>query len=404
MTKTKDEPKKSSKATAEEANKKLRSKYGKNVVVAASSVTNAFDIRLPTGLPGLDAALEGGFPRGVIIEFAGPESAGKNALVYQTAGTYQRMRGKDANILFCPVEGEPDKHFARKLGFTIPLSKIELCRIERRIERELTKEEHDYYTKVGGKVDYVQGLSAEDMLQAIVDFTAANEYGLIVLDSVAGMVASDDLERKGKTGAVEHVGVGGERPYGRNIHGVVGSFCNRFVLARKQDPGDRLNLTTVIVINQVRANTSSYGGDLKVAGSQALKHYKRVDVWLSSGSWIRDADKRVLGHEVHWRIEKGQYGVHEHAQGKIKFYYATGFDVIDDLFETLHDHGLAVHQGGGNWELRDAHGEVLASYGKDVGGKDGLITLLRGNEIERAKWHQSLRTLYSTPPIYEGDE
>jgi RecA/RadA recombinase len=396
--------KKDAKEVCADVNKKMASKYGRKVVVAASDVTNAFDIRLPTGLPGLDLALEGGFPRGIVIEFAGLESAGKNALAYQTAGTYQRMQQKETNILLCPVEGEIDKRFARKMGFKIPLSKIELAREEHRLGRKLTKEEIEYFVKPVGKVDFTVGLSAEDILQTVVDYTMADEYGLVVVDSVSAMISEDDLERKGKTGAIEQVGVGGERPYGRSIHGTMGSFLNRFVRARKNEPKGRLNLTTVIVINQVRADMSGHS-DFKVAGAQSLKHYKRAALILTPGPWLKDeVTNKVIGHVVYWSITKGQYGVHEHARGAIKFYYATGFDVVDDLFGTLHERKLAVHQGGGNWDLIDSAGEVVRSYGKDVGGKDGLIQLLRNNEDERGKWLGVLNSLYETPPLYEGDE
>jgi RecA/RadA recombinase len=389
-------------AVKEEANRKLKEKHGKDLVTMASEISPVFDIRLPTGLPGMDVALEGGIPRGIIAEIAGPDSTGKNALAYQIGGTYQKMRGKKCGIALCPIEGEIDKYFARKLGFQIPLSKPELRRMELRLGRPLTKEEHDDFTCSIGRVGYVDLDVAEKMLQTVLDITKTDDFGLVIVDSVAAMLAQDDVERKDQQGRMAEVMVGGERPYARNINSVIGSFTNRFPQARKCKPHDKDNLTTIIMINQVRADVSGKGLPWKVAGAHALRHAKRVDIWLNNGAWVKDKDDKVIGHYVRWNMAKGQYGVHEHASGSIRFLYDTGFDVIEDLFTTLHDHNMLVHTGGGKWDLCDGDGEVVESYGKDIGGKDGLIEAARTDESVQEKWRTTLATIYAMPPIYEG--
>lgn len=383
-----------------DANKKLKEKAGKDLVMMASEVSPVFDIRLPTGLPGMDVALEGGIPRGIIAQIAGPDSTGKNALAYQISGTYQKMRGKKCGIVLCPIEGEIDKHFARKLGFQIPLSGPELVRMELRLKRKLTKEEHEEYTRTVGTVGYVELDVAEKMLQTVLDVTRTDDFGLIIIDSVAAMLAQGDVERQDGNRMVE-VGVGGERPYARNINSVIRSFTNRFPQARKLRPHGKDNLTTCIVINQVSANVSGKGLPWKVAGAYALKHAKRVDIWLTHGSRLSKNDV-VVGHTMYWQMAKGQYGVHEHARGSIDFYYETGFDVIGDLFNTLHEKHMLSHTGGGKWDLCDGDGEVLESYGKDIGGKDGLLEAARGDESLRDRWRDALATIYEMPPIYEG--
>lgn len=387
-------------AVKDEINKKVKEKYGKDLITMASDISPVFDIRMPTGLPGLDVAMEGGFPRGVIAQIAGPDSTGKNALCYQTAGIYQKMRGKKCGIALCPIEGEIDKYFARKLGFQIPLSVPELVRMELRLGRKLTKEERDDYTRTVGRVGYIDLDVAEVMLQKVLNVTKTDDFGLIIVDSVAALLAQDDVERK-EQGKMVEVQVGGERPYARNINSVIGSFTNRFQQARKSKPHEKDNLTTCLMINQTRADVSAKGLPWKVAGANALKHAKRVDIWLNHGPRLRKNDI-VIGHTTYWQIAKGQCGVHEGARGAVDFYYETGFDIVKDLFDTLHEHNMLVHTGGGKWDLCDGEGDVVESYGRDIGGKDGLLEAARSDESLREKWKTTLTTVYSMPPIYEG--
>jgi RecA/RadA recombinase len=383
-----------------EMNKKMTETYGKDMIALAGDVSAVFDIRLPTGIASIDFALGGGFPRGVISEIAGPDSAGKNALAYHTAGTYQKMRRDKSAVLICPIEGEVDKYFARKLGFSVPLSKVELKRMALRLGRDLTKEEIAEWSKPVGTVAYVELDSAEKMLGTVLRATKADDFGLVIIDSVAAMLAQDDLQRKVDNRVVE-VEVGGERAYARNINATIGSFTNRFPQARKHRPHDRDNLTTVLAINQVRADVSGRGLPWQVPGARALKHAKRVDLWLDHGPRIRERDK-IAGHMVRWNIAKGQLGAKEGAKGAVPFRYDIGFDLVQDLFDTLHGQELLVHTGGGKWDLVDGCGEVLETYGRDVGGKDGLIEAARADQGIVGRWRAALNTAYEIPPIFEG--
>lgn len=386
----------------ESINTETRKKYGKSLVVSADEVDSVTQIRRPTGLPNLDMALAGGFPSGTICEIAGPDSSGKNALVYQTAATYQLMRPK-RGILLCPIEGEIDKQFARKLGFRIPASPIDLARREKMLGRKLSREEVDDLTKIPGTVAYITLDNAEAMLTQVLECTASDDFGLVVIDSMAALLAQDDMERKEGNRTVE-VPVGGERPYARNINAAIGSFTNRFQHARKNKPHGRLNHTTVLAINQVRADVSGKSYlPWKVPGSFALRHAKRVSIHLNYGAQIKDEKtNRVVGHYVRWSIAKGQYGARENAKGSIAFHYDTGFDIVDDLFSALHERNMVTHTGGGRWDLCDCHGEVIESFGRDAGGKDGLIAALRASPEMRARWLEILQTELEFPPLFEG--
>jgi hypothetical protein len=78
-----------------------------DVTLTDTSVPRSPDERAPTGLPGVDAALGGGFARGQLSEIVGPRSSGRTAVLCQALAA-SAARGElvaliDPNDRFDPV-------------------------------------------------------------------------------------------------------------------------------------------------------------------------------------------------------------------------------------------------------------------------------------------------------------
>lgn len=384
----------------------LEKSLGKGVIVRADEVASAYHIRMPTGIPSLDQnGLAGGFPCGTVVEIAGPPSAGKTALTYQTAAELQRRKGKNARILICNAEGAMDKGFARKLGFIVPYSPDEILILERKNGTPFTKEEKAELQRSVCPVDFIdEANSADEILTAVIKAAATDEYDLILVDSVASLIAQEDLIRKVKGQECE-VMVGDEKAYHRAINGVINSFCNRwFLIVRSSKPKGRPNMTVCLMVNQVRANMNAgYGGfDWKVGGAYGLKHAKAGSIWVFHGKGIKKGEKKV-GRFVHWLIDKAKYDIRPESKGQMPYYTDSGFDPVQDLFLLLKGAGLFKHTGGGAWCLSNIYGEVVAEYDSSFGGEEGVIEAIRGDADAQKLWMGVYESLYPSRVITDWE-
>ena len=117
--------------------------------------------RVPTGSFSLDIALGGGLVEGSIVEFFGEPSTGKSLAALKVIGEAQKLGKKTAYI---DLEGNLDTLWAKKVG--VNPDELLLLRPKTDIE-------------------------ALDNLIALV---SSRELGVLVLDSVAGLVPKEETE------------------------------------------------------------------------------------------------------------------------------------------------------------------------------------------------------------------
>lgn len=73
--------------------KRLEAMVTRGVVAVFGASEPPALVRLPTGLDALDEALDGGLPRGRLVEISGPPGAGKTRLALQVCASVQRQGG-----------------------------------------------------------------------------------------------------------------------------------------------------------------------------------------------------------------------------------------------------------------------------------------------------------------------
>lgn len=353
---------------AAEVNAKFLRAVGTPVVQHGYDALNAYMLRRPTGIVSLDIVIGGGWPAGALVQVAGPEGSGKNALCCQTAATVQKNYKKLANIGWVPIEIHYDKIQGRMFNLIVGLSdnEVSFMNMIRKSQgkKPLSKKRVRELKRTVGNFFIVGAGSCEHQLQATVDLTASNQFQLIVVDSVAALLTEqrDDKDL-------------GEEPQQSSEARLLTDFTKKLRGAHCRTGDDVANWTTVIVTNQIRANrsTAKIKRPWTVGGAHALRHAKLIDVWVTSGERIpKDTSKPKEGKIIRWEIAKGKAGCHEGPKGEIPFYFGgdhPGFDVALDAVNTAARMGILV-QRGKYWHLVNSEGDTEEKF---PGGRQAVI-------------------------------
>jgi recombination protein RecA len=163
--------------------------------------------RLPTGLFPLDLALGGGLPRGKVTTIFGPESSGKTNIALCCIRMAQLLYPEQICV-FLSIEGF-DPEWAKVMGVDVD------------------------------KLLVVQPSYAEQVIDFAAKFLSAADCSLVVLDSIAAMISTQELE-KGGDGA---------------IVGSSAIVVNRLVRATTQALSESEKIghfPTLLYINQIR--------------------------------------------------------------------------------------------------------------------------------------------------------
>jgi len=164
---------------------------------------------LPTGLAALDSALDGGLPRGNIVEIFGPPSSGKTTLALRIVA---RAQEDGATAAWIDAEHVFDAPYASSVGVKV------------------------------GEMPLAQPESAEQALEIAHKLAGSGAVDLLVVDSAAALVPRLELQSEiGDGGAGLHTRVlaSGLRKLARVARksGMTAVFLNQ-TRSRRQAPGD----------------------------------------------------------------------------------------------------------------------------------------------------------------------
>ncbi len=186
--------------------KAIRSKFGSNAAVPASSVPQPE--RISTGSFMLDFATLGGIPHNRISMFVGERHSGKSTMADKVAGNAQRQY-PDQRVVKIDVEGTHDSTWAEKNG--VDTDELILAQPE-------------------------TGEAACDMVDALV---RTREVSLVIVDSIAALTPFKEIE-----GSAEDAHVGLQAR-------LVGSMIRKATSALIAER-NRGHLVTILFINQFR--------------------------------------------------------------------------------------------------------------------------------------------------------
>ena len=211
---------------------------------------------IPTGSTELDVVLSnkrnGGWPVGRIIEIFGPESIGKSTICYQAMANTQKMGG--ITILF-DAEQAASKDMMQMCG--VDLSK---CIIS------------DHYIIEDLFLALQKNL---ELIAASKEFK--NKPVLVVLDSLTALQTLQESEST----------------YVANMNTALLKPKQLGLAFKKITPYLNKANATLIVINQVRENTTGYGEQFVTGGGRALKFYSSIRLFLKGKEKIVDVDPAI---------------------------------------------------------------------------------------------------------------
>jgi len=301
----------------------------------ADEVVTSYSLRRRFGIPRLDIGLRGGIPAGTLNQLFGPEGSGKDYLANRMIAEVQEAYGDEAAIfiasfgykldrtamLMAGVHMEPSEDLA-SLGITpddpqykdqlVPKGKIINLEL-----KEMTDEKHP----------------AEAILEAVL---ACVECGRFQLGIINELPAAETGYHK-QSSLLDTT-----RPAA--LASLMADFQRKFYNAMKVLPN---NETTVMVINQVRANMSATGPYAKKTsetGGFALKHLKAADIHIRPIGTLKEGPT-VIGKDIGWKVQKGKCGLSEGAEGSFNFLYYMGADLIRDLVDAAVEYNLILRKG-----------------------------------------------------------
>ena len=283
-------------ASVAEVAKKLNRAYKNDKLAVTADVIPSYR-RLACGDLGADFPLFGGLPYGRIVTVSGKEHSGKTTGACVFVAAYQRAN-PDKTCIFVDVEHALDKEFQSCMT-GLDLTKL-------------------YYVNP-------EGMSGEQIMDAILDFQDSDDVGMIVLDSIAALVSSrdydSDMEKdNGMSGGIA-------RPLAKFIRKMLDTLYSK----------DNI----LLLINQVRQVGTTYTGAAiyDEPGGHAPKYYASVKLRFGSRTFtqgdkvdVRDGENSD-GFRLTFATTKNKTASTQRGGGFMTFRYDTGLDWAFDLLE-----------------------------------------------------------------------
>ena len=238
--------------------KQIKKAYGEGSIMWLGDGAQVLQVEtVPTGSLALDIALGvGGVPRGRILEIFGSESSGKTTVALHMIAQVQKRGGTAA---FIDAEHAVDPTYSRALG--VDLDHLLLS----------------------------QPNSGEQALEITEQLTRSGAVDIIVIDSVAALVPTAEIEGQ----------------MGESQVGLQARLMSQAM--RKLSGAISQSKTIVVFTNQIRSMISGarYGATTTTSGGRALKFYASVRLQLWNSGRIEDGTERV-GNHINVRVVKNK--------------------------------------------------------------------------------------------------
>jgi RecA/RadA recombinase len=295
--------------------------------------------RLPSGIPSLDAKLGGGFPRAMITHIYGNKSSGKSSTVIQTIANLHKS-DPEAVAVVANCEGywqSSNMSYVKKFG----------CDLSR--------------------IRVISSPHSEEVLDIAEKMIATKAVDLFVLDSLAGLMASTELDKS----MLENERIGeNARMIQRFIKKVVSSLQPQY---NKETKEIEHNPCAVILINQVRTQFNRNYVSQAPTGGMSVPFFSSIEISCSaprSEYILYEADKGVIakygntpqakeymeeamiGKKIYYSMEKNRTFPTEQQKATADFYnkdlnypapsgfMGFGFDYVSSLFSSAVDLGI----------------------------------------------------------------
>lgn len=305
--------------------KTFQSDYGDSIGSFGGKLVNSD--RISTGIFELDVAMGGGFPRGKASMLYGPESSGKTNAAMLAVAMHQRT-WPDKVCAFVDIEHAFDPEWAQALGVD---------------------------TK---KLVVLKPSFAEQAVDMIESLLYANDCGLVVVDSIAALTTSAELDS-----SAEKAQVGGSAI-------AIGKLIRKTTIALSEaEKEDRY--PTLIYINQISYKIGVMFGDPETyPGGARLRHQCGMIVRLY-GKNVTDpkiSQTMPVAKETTYIIRKWKCPIHQ-ASGKftvamiahdhLKPGQSDDFSFIQAHLKSF---GMFEKDDAKGWSIAGEHYPVISAF------------------------------------------
>ena len=220
----------------------------------------------------------------------------------------------------------------------------------------------DWAAKLGVKTDdliVTQPDSGEQALQIVEELVQTGQVGIIVVDSVAGLIPRSELEAE----------------LGQQNMAAQARLLSQAL--RRLVPVVGKSRSVLLFINQVRDGLNPYGPKEVTPGGNALKFYSslRLSVKKVSGSEIKGSEGEPLGHQVEASIVKNKTA----APGKKATFTLRFLEGVDRVEEIVN---LGITLG-----IVEQAGPTYKYDGVSYRGKEKIVEAFRADDkLQKALW------------------
>lgn len=336
--------------------KQLEKQYGGPTLMRMGDKVGIAIPNRPTGMAAFDQVVMqiGGLPKGRVIEIFGPESAGKTTVALQTVAEAQQAGSLAA---FIDAEHALDPTWASKLGVDVDNLFIN------------------------------QPDNAEDALNILESIIDSQVFDLIVLDSVAALVAKAELE--GDIGDA-HVGILA-RLMAQTLRKITGKL-NKLP-----------NRPTVIFLNQIREKIGVlYGNPETQPGGRALKFYASVRMDIRKKEFIKDGEE-VIGSHIKIKAIKNKCSS-PFRECFMDLYFDSlhghdvGFDKVGSWLDVAFDKGVVAKKDGTTFFFNHFDGKKMVEE-KVAIGEAASKAEIRSNAVLLAAVQTEVKRIIAAPPV-----
>lgn len=339
--------------------RKLNKEYSNDNLIIKSNVLPAYR-RLASGMMGMDYPLYGGLPYGRLMVYAGLEHSGKTTAACAELAAYQR-ENPDKMCLYVDVEHSLD----------IPFQTI---------MNGIDQDKMMYFNP--------EGMSGDQILEAILEMEDTEDIGMIILDSIPAMRSQSEMESE----FTKDMGMRGNMA--KALHKFCPAMCDK--LSR--------NGNIMIMINQVRVRGQTFTGApiYGEPGGDAPRYYASVKVRFGTRTFMKDGEEMkggdgegATGFRLKFKITKNKTCACNRGGGFITYTYAKGADTINDLIDIALQFGFIHRVNNITYELVDLEtGNVLidTDTGELLKNKKAyLINYLHTHKEFRERYFEMIR-------------